>query len=59
MAPNKTSLLWSVSGAQGRDWKMADVAVGQHGDFKIGIRANTDIGSPEGHMAIDDTKFVG
>ena len=59
MTANKTTQLWSVNGAQGSDWKMADVAVGQHGDFKIGIRSNTGIGSPEGHMAIDDTKFVG
>ena len=56
---NKTSLLWSVSGKQGSEWKEANVAVGQHGNYHIGIRANTDIGSPEGHMAIDDTMFFG
>ena len=56
---NKTSLLWSVGGKQGSEWKQANVAVGQHGNYHIGIRANTDIGSPEGHMAMDDTQFFG
>ena len=59
MMENKTSLLWSISGAQGAEWIQASVAVGQHGNYHIGIRANTDIGSPKGYMAIDDTNFQG
>lgn len=56
---NKTTLLWSINGKQGSEWKQANVAVGQHGNYRIGIRANTDIGSPQGHMTIDDTEFSG
>ena len=56
---NKTTLLWSISGQQGNDWKEGTVSVGQHGNYHIGFRANTDVGSPEGHMAIDDTQFYG
>ena len=48
-----------MGGKQGSEWKEANVAIGQHGNYHIGIRANTDIGSPEGHMAIDDTQFFG
>ena len=56
---NKTSLLWSISEKQGAEWKEAVVPVGQHGDYHVAFRANTDTGSQEGHMAIDDTQFYG
>ena len=56
---NRTALLYTISGSQGSEWKQANVNVGQHGNYYLALRANTDVGSPSGYMAVDDTSLSG